>query len=63
MVRRGLGIGILDDRIGDVDPSVERAVPDFAPIAFPVWIVAHRDIARSRRLRDVFDALVEGFGG
>ncbi len=53
---------ILDDRIGDADPSVARAVPDFAPIAFQVWIVAHRDIARSRRLRVVFDALVEGFG-
>jgi DNA-binding transcriptional LysR family regulator len=63
MVRRGLGIGILDDRIGDADPAVERAVPDFDPIAFPVWIVAHRDVARSRRLRVVFDALVEGFGG
>ncbi|WP_211205677.1 LysR family transcriptional regulator [Limimaricola hongkongensis] len=62
MVRQGMGIGILDDRIGDADPSVERAVPGFAPIDFPVWIVAHRDIARSRRLRVVFDALVEGFG-
>ncbi|WP_242652175.1 LysR family transcriptional regulator [Limimaricola pyoseonensis] len=62
MVRQGMGIGILDDRIGDADPLVERAVPDFAPIDFPVWIVAHRDIARSRRLRVVFDALVEGFG-
>ncbi|SFB13354.1 transcriptional regulator, LysR family [Poseidonocella pacifica] len=61
MVRQGMGIGILDDRIGDADPLVERAVPGFAAIYFPVWIVAHRDIARSRRLRVVFDALVEGF--
>ena len=60
MVRRGMGIGILDDRIGDADPSVERAVPDFSPVTFPVWIVAHRDVARSRRLRVVFDALVDG---
>lgn len=37
-------------------------VPDFAPVLFPVWIVAHRDVARSRRLRVVFDALVEGLG-
>ena len=57
MVRQGMGIGILDDRIGDADPAVERAVPDFEPIEFPVWLVAHRDIARSRRLRVVFDAL------
>lgn len=62
MVRRGMGIGILDDRIGDADPAVERAVPEFEPIAFPVWLVAHRDIARSRRLRVVFDALAEGLG-
>ncbi len=61
IVRQGMGIGILDDRIGDTDPLVERAVPGFAAIDFPVWIVAHRDIARSRRLRVVFDALVEGF--
>lgn len=63
MVRRGMGIGILDDRIGDADPSVERAVPGFVPVGFPVWIVAHRDVARSRRLRVVFDALVDGLKG
>ncbi|MCB1368571.1 MAG: LysR family transcriptional regulator [Rhodobacteraceae bacterium] len=63
MVRRGMGIGILDDRIGDVDPQVERALSEFDPVKFPVWLVAHRDIARSRRLRVVFDALVQGLGG
>lgn len=62
MVRRGMGIGILDDRIGDADPAVERALKDFAPVGFPVWLVAHRDMARSRRLRVVFDALAEGLG-
>lgn len=60
MVRRGMGIGVLDDRIGDRDPAVERAVPGFEPLEFPLWLVAHRDIARSRRLRVVFDALAEG---
>jgi hypothetical protein len=39
---------------------VERAVPGLAPIIFPIWLAAHRDIARSRRLRVVFDALKEG---
>ncbi|MGR3594067.1 MAG: LysR family transcriptional regulator [Limimaricola soesokkakensis] len=62
LVRQGMGIGILDDRIGDADPLVERAVPDFVPVDFPVWIVAHRDIARSRRLRVVFEALADSFG-
>jgi DNA-binding transcriptional LysR family regulator len=55
-----MGIGIIDERIGDAEPEVVRAWPDFAPLTFDVWLVAHRDIARSRRLRIVFDALAEG---
>ena len=63
LVRGGFGIGILDDRIGDADPGAERAASDFAAFAFPFWTVAHRDSARSRHLRNVFDALVAGFDG
>ncbi len=59
MVKEGLGLGLIDDRIGDNDPMVRRAVPDFAPFDFPVWLVAHREIHRSRRLRFVFDHLAQ----
>lgn len=59
MVREGLGLGILDDRIGDAEPAVRRALPDFEPFTFPVWLVAHREIYRNRRLRFVFDFLAE----
>jgi hypothetical protein len=59
-VRRGMGIGNLDHRIGDADPSVERAVPDFVPVEIPPWIVARRDLTRFRRLRVAFVALVYG---
>ena len=57
MVKQGLGLGIIDDRIGDADPQVARALPDLAPLIFPVWLVAHREIHNSPRLRLVFDAL------
>ena len=60
LVRQGMGIGIIDERIGDAEPGMVRAWPDLAPLTFDVWLVAHRDIARSRRLRIVFDALAEG---
>lgn len=59
LVKEGLGLGIIDDRIGDNDPGVRRALPGLAPIPFPVWLVAHREIHRNRRLRFVFDFLVE----
>ncbi|SMH50772.1 LysR family transcriptional regulator [Maritimibacter sp. HL-12] len=59
MVKQGLGLGLIDDRLGDADPAVRRAVPGFAPFEFPVWLVAHREIHKSRRLRFVFDFLAE----
>lgn len=60
MVRAGHAICVLDDRIGDAEPGVERILPDLAPVMFPVWLVAHRDVRRARRLRVVWDALADG---
>lgn len=60
MVKRGMGLGMIDDRIGDAEPGVRRALPGLAPFSFPVWLVAHREIHRNRRLRFVFDFLAEG---
>jgi DNA-binding transcriptional LysR family regulator len=60
MVRAGHAICVLDDRIGDAEPGVERILPDLVPVLFPVWLVAHRDVRHARRLRVVWDALAEG---
>lgn len=57
MVKAGLGIGILDGTIGDAEPKVRQVLPDLAPIMFPIWLVSHRDLATSRRVRVVFDLL------
>jgi DNA-binding transcriptional LysR family regulator len=57
MVKHGLGIGILDGNIGDAEPLVQRALPDFQPFMFPIWLVAHRELNASRRVRVVFDLL------
>lgn len=57
MVREGLGVGIIDTRIGDADPSVTRICPDTALFAYEIWLVAHREVHRNARLRIVFDFL------
>ncbi len=57
MVKQGVGIGILDGNIGDAELLVERVLPDLEPLMFPIWLVAHRDLATSRRIRMVFDLL------
>ena len=59
LVKQGLGLGIIDDRIGDAEPAVTRALADLAPLTFPVWLVAHREIHNSPRLRFVFDMLAD----
>ena len=59
LVKHGLGIGILDGNIGDAEPLVRRALPDFDPFTFPIWLVAHREVNTSRRVRVVFDLLAK----
>lgn len=59
LVKQGLGIGILDATIGDAEPKVRRALPDLPPLMFPIWLVAHRELNTSRRIRMVFDLLAQ----
>lgn len=59
LVKNGLGIGYMIEDVGDAEPMVERALPHLDP--FPpveVWLVAHRELKTSRRVRMVFDYLV-----
>lgn len=57
MVRLGLGVGILDRRLGEAEPGIVTIAPNAPPFPFPVWLVAHREILASKRLRLVFDFL------
>ncbi|HEY8595805.1 MAG TPA: LysR family transcriptional regulator [Devosiaceae bacterium] len=61
-VKQGLGIGVVDGNIGDAEPLVHRVLPDMEPITFPIWLVAHREVNTSPRVRVVFDLLAEELG-
>jgi len=56
-VKRGLGIGIMSEDIGDTEPKVQRVLPQISPLIVPVWLVAHRELHKSRRVRFVFDLM------
>ncbi|PVH28806.1 LysR family transcriptional regulator [Pararhodobacter oceanensis] len=60
LVRQGAAIGVLDAHIGDADPLVRRVLPDLEPLVFPIWLVAHRELTTSRRIRRVYEFLAEG---
>ncbi len=57
LVKQGVGVGIMTQRIGDAEPAVTRILPEMDPFEIPVWLVAHRELNTSRRVRLVFDLL------
>jgi DNA-binding transcriptional LysR family regulator len=57
-IRRGMGVGLMMDEIALADPDIARAVPGFS-VPVPMWLVAHREVRTSRRVRVVFDMLAE----
>lgn len=62
LLRRDLGIAPMSDRIAALFPDVERVLPDFE-ITFPVWVAVHKELRTTRRIRIVFDLLVEHLKG
>jgi DNA-binding transcriptional LysR family regulator len=55
-VKAGLGAGVMMSEVGDATPGVQR-VPGIPGIPFPMWLVCHRELHTSRRIRIVFDRL------
>jgi DNA-binding transcriptional LysR family regulator len=53
----GLGIAAVLDRVAAVTPGMRRVMPEVAMPSLPVWLVVHRELRGSPRLRAVFDAL------
>lgn len=63
MVRQGLGIAVMLTDLGEQADGVECVLPDIAPFDFPVWLVTHRELHTSRRIRLVFDILAQALSG
>jgi DNA-binding transcriptional LysR family regulator len=59
MVRQGLGIGIMPQEFAERFPDLECVLPDWEPLPAPIWLVTHRELHTSRRIRIVFDLLAE----
>ena len=59
LVKQGFGIVIMSDEVAALTPGIERVLPKMDPIEFPVWLVTHRELHTSRRIRLVFDLLAE----
>lgn len=62
MAKQGLGVCMVMEEVGDADPTVVRVLEDLPAIPIPMWLVTHRELDTSRRIRAVFDVLVETLG-
>ncbi|HZO15371.1 MAG TPA: LysR family transcriptional regulator [Polyangiaceae bacterium] len=59
LCKQGVGICLIMEEIGDAEPRVQRVLPSMPPIPIPVWLVCHRELRTSRRIRLVFDRLAD----
>ena len=60
LCKQGAGLCMMMEEVGDAEPRVQRAVPGAPSMPVPIWLVCHRELRTSRRIRIVFDALAEG---
>jgi DNA-binding transcriptional LysR family regulator len=60
LVRHGMGIGAMMVEIARDTPGIVRVLDDVPPVRFPIWLVSHRELRTSRRIRVVFEALAQG---
>lgn len=59
MAKAGLGICPMDAATADSEPGMERLLEDEIDMTFPIWLVAHREIHTSPKIRLVFDVLAQ----
>ena len=62
LLKAGYGISMMPEVLCEPEPSLEKVLPSLPSLEFPVWLVAHRELQTSRRIRIVFDHLVRGLG-
>ena len=62
LMERGLGIGVIPKDIADTRPDLEQALPSLPPFPVPVWLITHRELHTSRRIRLVFDTIADYVG-
>ncbi len=59
LIREGLGFGFLPMDTGKIFDDLECVLPEVFDPEIPVWLVSHRELYTSRRIRTVFDFLAQ----
>ncbi len=62
LIREGLGFGFLPMDTGRLFDDLVCVLPKLFDPEIPVWLVSHRELRTSRRIRVVYDLLAEELG-
>jgi len=57
LAKQGLGIIAMSDDVAENTKGMECVLPNMERLKFPIWLVAHRELYTSRRIRLPFDLL------
>ena len=60
LLKSGFGVSMLPEILCEAEPGIEKVLPSLPSLEFPVWLVTHRELQTSRRIRIVFDQLARG---
>ncbi len=63
IARKGHAIAIMNDNIAVNFPEFQPVLTEIEPFSIPVWLVAHRELQTSRRIRLVFNILASALSG
>lgn len=61
MAKAGLGVCAMDKGIAALSPEMIPLLPEQLEVNFPVWLVTHREVHTSPKIRLVFDILADAF--
>ena len=61
--RQGLGVAPIMHEIARGMPDLIEVLEELPTIRFPIWLVTHREVQTSRRIRLVFDYLCDALRG
>ena len=62
LVKRGWGVGQMLREVAARTENIVELFTDTEPVRVPVWLLSHRELHSSRRIRLVFDLLAEKIG-
>jgi DNA-binding transcriptional LysR family regulator len=58
-LRAGFGLGLCQVGVAKRDPDLVRLLPKLIRFELPLWLVMHKDLRNTRRMRLLFDHLAE----